>query len=1250
MDEFDDFDVEPGHAVGTNFGRLTTRDDVHTRQTSPEGEVTPRTRRFLARAQSAEMDRRASLQDSPASARNVTSPIPVEGSPSKDRASDAPPPPRPKALFEEGEAPEDEESSPAKASYPDANSPPTKTASKEMPSKAGSQGRGFKTSRSRSSSPKRASLKQSFPDTFSADVERKLRDRLRFAVSRRGRYEKEIAERLFRQFDKNNSGTLDCEEFKRVMRVELRISEKQLSNSDIRKFASCLDADKNGHIDVKELLEFLHEPGDDELPRLASREKPSHLATPASPAGGRLQRPASQPSLHHSTATPPDSPARVTSKRPLHATMPVKHKFDEGSFEAIVGHYNTSTFMKTSCLGNLGRDSSQKKPAGLDVTQVMLSPTAKSKSTGNLPAATNLASGLPVLGGRRGGAASKLQQDKKRSEKFRTTFLTLGGGGNDLLLPSVSVRWQEWMTTKKSLADALGKDSSIDSMSSTAPELAGTLKKAMRPAGKARLVKGAVSHWRLVPEPKKKSGNNDEFCPSPSSPGSYQPSFKREVTDRVKELNSSAMGLLADGKDEANADDESKGRPTLRTLPSRLSEQGEKIVQTLSTSQPCTAGEMGAKFMASRRRSVQMEGLLPPGGLPAAVVKKEKLPGIDTNEGMLKRSYRHLAVDGDFPRDRLSAAFKLMGYLEIEEDVVQELVTKHIKDRHFLDYGEFVDVSGDYEKVYMQKLVDEMIRTDTDGNGELDKDELVALLAREGITVVPGVMLQIIREIAADGRDTLIGIDEYTQLRKVIRLRGGFAKDEAAVLFELFERYDQNEDGRINVEELTTALTWIGAAVDKAGVDKLLHGIEFSSSGQISEVEFMQIMRRHREQDVAVVASYRKEFDRTGKAPIDVESTVNVLQLMGYQEANQTIVLECAAEHDIDESDGFPTFDIVMVMLAYRRREGAANEEIEEFKNLFEMFDEDDSGSIGEVELGGMLRWLGFPSTMELQQELMAEVDIDRSGFLDFDEFLKVMRKYRDTERRAVQKAFEKRGGADAVLPLEELHEIVALLSYYNPGEDVQDEFDEEYGQEEFDFNSSIRYIKSFRNMAREAFNKNHGFINDELEKLQAQFKQHDPNDTGYISGTDMQRLLLTLVPDSLQAGEARTWLTDAVETADLDKDGCLAWYEYLKLSRLVKDRNDGKRIEYEQEVGQEVGFSFAEVRDLRSIYKMRPIQEEGLSFLDLCDLLEQIKPIDSQLKKTIRDVFKEVCDPNTHQLDFAEFLRLMAQIQTDLL
>ena len=59
-----------------------------------------------------------------------------------------------------------------------------------------------------------------------------------------------------------------------------------------------------------------------------------------------------------------------------------------------------------------------------------------------------------------------------------------------------------------------------------------------------------------------------------------------------------------------------------------------------------------------------------------------------------------------------------------------------------------------------------------------------------------------------------------------------------------------------------------------------------------------------------------------------------------------------------------------------------------EYLEAFNIFDKDRSGSIDASEFGLVMKQLGHnPSEAELK-EMIAEIDIDNDGQIDFDEFL----------------------------------------------------------------------------------------------------------------------------------------------------------------------------------------------------------------------------------------------------------------------
>jgi troponin C len=65
--------------------------------------------------------------------------------------------------------------------------------------------------------------------------------------------------------------------------------------------------------------------------------------------------------------------------------------------------------------------------------------------------------------------------------------------------------------------------------------------------------------------------------------------------------------------------------------------------------------------------------------------------------------------------------------------------------------------------------------------------------------------------------------------------------------------------------------------------------------------------------------------------------------------------------------------------------------QIDEFKQAFDIFDEDGGGDISTRELGRVMKLLGQSPTPDQLAQIIEEVDADGSGTIDFDEFLVMM-------------------------------------------------------------------------------------------------------------------------------------------------------------------------------------------------------------------------------------------------------------------
>jgi Ca2+-binding EF-hand superfamily protein len=89
-------------------------------------------------------------------------------------------------------------------------------------------------------------------------------------------------------------------------------------------------------------------------------------------------------------------------------------------------------------------------------------------------------------------------------------------------------------------------------------------------------------------------------------------------------------------------------------------------------------------------------------------------------------------------------------------------------------------------------------------------------------------------------------------------------------------------------------------------------------------------------------------------------------------------------------------------------RPGLSEEEIEEIREAFNLFDTDGSGTIDPKELKAAMQSLGFEAKNQTIYQMISDIDKDKNGNIDFEEFLDMMTaKMSDSDSRAdIQKVF----------------------------------------------------------------------------------------------------------------------------------------------------------------------------------------------------------------------------------------------------
>ncbi len=161
-----------------------------------------------------------------------------------------------------------------------------------------------------------------------------------------------------------------------------------------------------------------------------------------------------------------------------------------------------------------------------------------------------------------------------------------------------------------------------------------------------------------------------------------------------------------------------------------------------------------------------------------------------------------------------------------------------------------------------------------------------------------------------------------------------FTRDEIDVFVKAFRQFDLDGNGCIDAHELTTALKYMGMKATKEAAQQIIDAVDKDGSGTVEWPEYLEIMR-------TFYPEKRRQFIREF-----------------YEPAKK-----------------FPEF---------------TKDEINVFVQTFRRFDLDGSNSIDAHELGIALKYMGMGSNPKIVQQILDEVDEDKSGEIEWPEFLQV--------------------------------------------------------------------------------------------------------------------------------------------------------------------------------------------------------------------------------------------------------------------
>jgi Ca2+-binding EF-hand superfamily protein len=149
-------------------------------------------------------------------------------------------------------------------------------------------------------------------------------------------------------------------------------------------------------------------------------------------------------------------------------------------------------------------------------------------------------------------------------------------------------------------------------------------------------------------------------------------------------------------------------------------------------------------------------------------------------------------------------------------------------------------------------------------------------------------------------------------------------------------------------------------------------------------------------------------------------------------------------------------------------KNGLTEDEVNEIKEAFDLFDSDKSGEIDSEELKQALKNLGIDAKNQTLANMMADLDKDGSGKIDFDEFINMMTAKmsdRDT-REDLQKVFRLFLGDDDKSEKIELKHLKRVARELNENM-TEEELDEMIKRADLDHDSKVDFNEFYQIMTK---------------------------------------------------------------------------------------------------------------------------------------------------------------------------------------
>ncbi|ERL84227.1 hypothetical protein D910_01815 [Dendroctonus ponderosae] len=409
-------------------------------------------------------------------------------------------------------------------------------------------------------------------------------------------------------------------------------------------------------------------------------------------------------------------------------------------------------------------------------------------------------------------------------------------------------------------------------------------------------------------------------------------------------------------------------------------------------------------------------------------------------------------------------------------------------------------------------------------------------------------------------------------------------KEQLLMLKSTFDAFDVDKKGFISVEMIGTIMDMLGTQLDSSELEDVIEEIDEDGNGEVSFEEFANLAARfliEEEEDTDAIQTELKGafrmYDREGNGFITIEVLREILQELD----------EKLTDDDLDSM--IDEIDI----------DGSGTVDWEVLKKAFDTFDVEKKGSIGTQMVRTIFAMLGITTTEQILNEIIAEVDTDGSGELEFEEFVTLAAKFMVEE--------------DAEAMQQELKEAFRLYDKEGNGyistktlKEILKELDDKLTNDELDM------------IIAEIDTDGSGTV--DFDVLKNAFDTFDVEKKGSI-GVVMIGTILSM----LGVQTTDKMLAEIIAEVDEDGSGELEFAEFVTLASRFMVEEDAEAMQQE----------------LKEAFRL--YDKEGNGYITTSTLKEILKELDDKLTSDELDmIITEIDTDGSGTVDYDEFMEVM--------